>query len=252
MTIWRGRQCRAALSSVLRAAGVGLVGVVVLAGPGMAATGGDRSDDPRDVGARLDVKALTHVADGSTIVHTAETYTPFSDQSADFKWGIDRDGDEGFDLIVFTEWRDGRLNGGVKDAAGQLIAPAAVSRPGPTAISVAFPANVLGGAPVYRYAVDAQGDSGDRDLAPDAGLVAHRVATSAPAKVEGAAPARVATAAPAKVETAAPAAHLPRTGPADRALLPWAGAALMIGGGLVALGAQRIRVRCSEGTGGIR
>ena len=243
MTIWRGRRCRAVLSSALRATGIGLVGVLALAGPGMA-TGGDRLDDPRNVGTRLDLKALTHVSDGPTIVHTAETYAPFSDQSAVFKWGIDRDGDEGFDLIVFTEWRDGKLSGGVKNAAGQLIAPAAVSRPGPTAIRVQFPAGVLGGVPQYRYAVAAEGDSGDRDLAPDAGLVSHRVAASAPAKVEAPRP--------AKVEAAAPAAHLPRTGSGDRVLLPWAGAALMIGGGSVALGAQRSRVRRNEATGGIR
>ena len=258
MRTWRGRRCRAALASTRRVAGIGLVGVV-LAVPGIASAGEERIGDTRDVGTRLDLKALTHGADGASIVHTAETYAPFSDQSAVFKWGIDRDGDEAFDLIVFTEWRDGKLSGGVKDAAGQLIAPAAVSRPGPAAIRVAFPAEVLGGAPVYRYAVDAEGGPGDRDLAPNAGLIPHRVAalTAASADAEetrtaASAPAKVEAPAPAKVEAAAPATNLPRTGPGDRALLPWAGAALMLGGGLVALGAQRNRIRRrARGSGGV-
>ena len=252
----------------------------------MAGTGEARIDDPRDVGTRIDLKALTHLEEGSAIVYTAETYAPFADQAAAFKWGIDRDHDEGFDLIVFTEWGGGKLIGGVKDAAGAQIAPATVSRPGPTVIRVSFPAELLGGAPVYRYAVDAEADfdgdgpsdPGERDLVPNSGLIQHRLGAVAPAAVgetptagtppartEAAAPARTATAAPpaaaapdmapaatATPGAAPPAANLPRTGPADRALLSWSGAALMVGGALVALGTQRKRVRRCEVRGGIR
>ena len=266
MKIWRGRQCRAAVALAQRAGAVGLLAVAVLAVPAVAGAGEGGTDDPRDVGTRLDLKSLTHSQNGPSIVYTAETYGPFSDQSAGFKWGVDRDRDENFDLIVFTEWRDGKLVGGVKDPAGRQIAPAAVSRPGPNVIRVSFPAEVLGDAAVYRYAVDASAAAGDRDLAPNAGLVQHRLgaaaapvkdvrtadsvpATPTPTPQASAAPAPV----PAAAATPAPAqSNLPRTGPGDGALLPWSGIALMTGGALVALGARRNRIRRREVTGGIR
>lgn len=258
MTTWRGRRRRPGLASALRGVGIGLMALLVLAVPAQAGPGEGRLGDPRDVGTSPDLKALTHVNDGSAIVYTAETYAPFSDQSAVFKWGIDRDDDEAFDLIVFTEWRDGKLAGGVKDAAGRQLAPAAVSRPGPTVIRVSFPAAVLG-APVYRYAVGAEADSdgdgpvdpGERDVAPNSGLIQHRLgATAAPetpvaAPVENGPPAQ-------KAAEAAPVASLPTTGPGDPSLLPWAGAAFVLGGGLVALSAQRNGSRRGEVLGGNR
>lgn len=274
MTVRRGRRCRAALSLALRAAGIGLLAVIVPAVPGTASTDQARIDDPRDVGTRLDVKALTHGDDPSSITYTVETFAPFTDQLAVFKWGIDRDHDENFDLIVFTEWTGGKLTAGVRDASGKQVAPASVSRPGPTVIKVSFPATVLGGAPVYRYGVGAGPGEGERDLAPNSGLIQHRLgaapavaeakearaASSAPAKppavasppAEVATPPAAVTAAPRRASGGAPAANLPTTGPEDRALLPWAGSALMIGGVLVALGTQRNRLRRGEGTGGIR
>lgn len=265
MTTWRGRGCRAAHSSTLRAAGVGLMAVVALAAPALAGGG---TDDPRDVGTSLDLKVLTHVVDGATIVYTAETYAPFPDEAAAFKWGIDRDGDEAFDLIVFTEWRGGKLAGGVRDPSGREVAPALVSRPQPTAIRVSFPTRLLGGTAAYRYAVDAEA-AGQRDLAPNSGLIQHRLGTTAPASTSdeprsassGAASTPTTSAAakpvppvpaPQAASERVPGARLPRTGAEDRTLLPWAGAALVTGGGLVALGAQRRRLRDREVTGGIR
>jgi LPXTG-motif cell wall-anchored protein len=260
MTIWRGRRCRAAVALTQRASAVGLVAVAVLAVPAMAGIDEGGTNDPRDVGTRLDLKTLTHAQDGASIVYTAETYGPFSDQSALFQWGVDRDQDEAFDLIVFTEWRDGKLVGGVKDPAGRQIAPAAVSRPGPSAIRVSFPAEVLGGAPAYRYAVDAEGAPGDRDLAPNSGLVQHRLgALAAGAKEVRTASSAPAAPTPTPQVSAAPApapapakSSLPRTGPGDRVLLPWSGVALMTGGAFVVLGARRNRIRRDEVTGGIR
>jgi hypothetical protein len=257
MTIWRGRRCRAAVPSALHAAALGLSAVVVLAVPALAGTDDGRTADPRDVGARLDLKTLTHAHDGTSIVYTAETYGPFSDQSAVFKWGIDRDQDEAFDLIVFTEWQGGRLTGGVKDTAGRQVAPASVSRPGPTLIRVSVPAEVLGGAPVYRYAVNAEAAPGERDVAPNSGLVQHRlgaVAAGAPEVRTASSSPATPKASPATPQAAAPAANanLPRTGLGDRTLLPWSGVALITGGALVALGAQRTRVRRREVRGGIR
>jgi LPXTG-motif cell wall-anchored protein len=258
MTIWRGRQCRAAVALVQRASAVALFAIAVLAVPAVADAAENSIDDPRDVGTRLDLKTLTHAQEGPSIVYTAETYGPFSDESAAFKWGVDRDRDEGFDFIVFTEWRDGKLVGGVEDSGGRQVAAAAVSRPAPTAIRVSFPAEVLGDAAVYRYAVDA-GGPGERDLAPNAGLAQHRLGagavTPAPApRAASAAPApeRVAAAAPPAAPAAPAKTSLPRTGPGDRDLLPWSGLALMTGGAFVALGARRNRVRRRAATGGIR
>ena len=275
MTTWRGRRCRAA-GVRLRAAGIVLAALVVVPGvPGTATAGEGNISDTRDVGIRLDLKALTHAEDGPLIVYTAETYAPFTDESAVFKWGIDRDHDEAFDLIVSTEWRGGKLVGDVKDTAGKPLASATVSRRGPTVIGVSFPAQVLGDASVYRYAVSAEPGEGERDLAPNSGLVEHRLggvvpaaadgartASSAataspaptPASAKGPAPApRSAASAPAdSAAPAAPTTKLPRTGPVDRALLPWAGVALMAGGGLVALGARRNQIRRGVTTGGIR
>lgn len=234
----RIRRCRRCAAGVVLAA----VGVM-LSVPAIAAANEGNLVDPRDVGTPLDLKGLAHTDDGAVIVYTAETHAPFTDQSAAFKWGIDRDHDEAFDLIVFTEWRGGKLVGGVKDATGHQVASATVSRPGPTAIRVSFPAELLGGAATYRYAANAEGD-----LGPNSGLVQHRLGglPSTPAATEAATPApRPAPAAPS-------ATNLPTTGPGGRALMPWAGAVLVAGGGLIALGAQRNRIRRGEVTGGIR
>lgn len=234
VTIQRGRACRAAPAS-LRAAGiVSMVLAVVLCIPAAASAGEGLVSDPRDLGTTLDLKALTHSDDGSSVVYTAETHAPFTDQSAAFKWGIDRDGDEDFDLFVTTDWRGGKLAGAVEDAGGRELAAAAVSRPGPTQIKVSFPVTALGGAGAYRYGVHAghtEGEAGG-DLAPDAGLSQHRLGT-----IAGASGTQTRAAA-----EAAPQASLPTTGADDgRALLPAAGAAFMVGGALIAAAPRRGR-----------
>lgn len=225
MTIQRGRAGRAPAS--LRAAGfVSAVLALVLWFPAAASAGEGSVSDPRELGTTLDLKAVTHSDDGPSVVYTAETHAPFTDRSAAFKWGIDRDGDEDFDLFVTTEWRGGKVAGAVKDTAGRELAAATVSRPGPNVIKVSFPVAALGGAGTYRYAVNAghtEGEAG-ADLAPDAGLSLHRLGTIAgPSGREAAAAA------------SAPQASLPTTGPDHgRALLPVAGAAFMVGGALIA------------------
>lgn len=247
MSIQRGRAGRAAPAS-LRAAGiVSAVLALVLCLPAAASAGEGSVSDPRELGTTLDLKAVTHSDDGPSVVYTAETHAPFTDRSAAFKWGIDRDGDEDFDLFVTTEWRGGEVAGAVTDTAGRELAAATVSRPGPNVIKVSFPVAALGGAGTYRYAVNAghtEGQAGG-DLAPDAGLSQHRLGTIAgPAGTET----RVAAAAPAEpvpVDAAPPGreaaaasaaqASLPTTGPDHgRALLPVAGAAFMVGGALIA------------------
>jgi hypothetical protein len=241
MIIQRGRACRANPAS-LRAAGiVSAMLALVLCIPAAASAGEGSVSDPRELGTALDLKALTHSDDGPSVVYTAETHAPFTDQSAAFKWGIDRDGDEDFDLFVTTEWRGGKVAGAVTDTAGRELAAAVVSRPGPNVIKVSFPVAALGGAGAYRYAVNAGHTGGEagRDLAPDAGLSQHRLGTIAGpsgshTRAAAAAPVPAAPVEPDAVD-AAPQANLPTTGADDgRALLPAAGAAFMVGGALIA------------------
>lgn len=223
MAIRRGRGCRA-VSPSLRAAGIVLAALALLGIPGSARAGEGAISDPRELGTHLDLKALSHTDDGSSVVYTAETYAPFTDGSATFKWGIDRDGDEEFDLFVFTDWRGGKLVGGVEDPAGRAVSAATVSRPGPNVIKVSFPVAALGGAGVYRYALNAGIPESEAagDLAPDAGLSQHRLGTIAGSP---------------GIETRA---NLPTTGPGDGgALLPFAGAALMAGGAALIAAAPR-------------
>src|ERR1051325_10625785 len=71
--------------------------------------------DPDDVNLPLDLKTLTHENDDSTISYTVETYDPFEDRQADFKWAIDKNRDQKVDLLVSVEWEDGRLVSKVED-----------------------------------------------------------------------------------------------------------------------------------------
>src|ERR671933_2243597 len=71
--------------------------------------------DPDDVNLPLDLKTLTHENDASTITYTVETYDPFEDRQADFKWAIDKNGDKKVDLFVSVEWEENKLAGKVED-----------------------------------------------------------------------------------------------------------------------------------------
>lgn len=168
---------------------VGLAAAVVLmAAPGPTGAMPGSNTDPDDVSMKLDLKSTSHANDGKTVTYIAETYDNFTDKLADFKWGIDTNGDESFDLIVFAEWDVTELIAGVDDAAENQVAEATVSRPAANAIKVAFPISVLGGATSYRYAAsghedlngNGEPDPGEQDLAPDSGLYSHELG-SAPA-----------------------------------------------------------------------
>jgi LPXTG-motif cell wall-anchored protein len=219
------------------------------------------------VGTALDLKSVSHAVQGASIVYTAQTYADFSDQLAAFKWGIDSNGDESFDLIVSAQWEGGKLVAGVNDAAGKRVAAAAVSRPAANAIAVSVPSSVLAGLPSYRYGVatrddrngNGKDDPGEQDLTPNSGLYGHALGASAavagPADVSATAPqarqaaaavpatppalappaARVAageedaTEAPV-VRPAAPHRSLPHTGRTDQLLALLAGGLLIAGG----------------------
>ncbi len=222
---------------------IGLVAAVVLMwapGPTGAAPGGNI--DPDDVSLKLDLKTTSHANDGTSVTYLAETYDNFSDKLAAFKWGIDTDGDEGFDFVVFTEWNGTKLIAEVDDGAENEVAEATVTRHTPNSIQVSFPVGVLGGATSYRYGVSAEEDlngngepdPGEQDLAPNTGLYHHDLGSApgsqaptgggtapvtAPAPAPAARPAPTSASAPAPVavpETprAPMAATLPTPAPA--------------------------------------
>jgi hypothetical protein len=170
--------------------------------------------DPDDVILRLDIKTVSVANDASSITYTVETYEAFPDAFADFRWGIDKDGDQDFDLFVSVE-NDGKLIGKVEDAAEEQVANATVTRPSPNSLRVSFPASALAGVKSYGYSVRAltdsndngEADAGEQDLAPNTGLYQHRLDVAAP-------PPGPAPAAPPAATTPAPAPAAPKAAPA--------------------------------------
>ena len=138
--------------------------------------------DPDDVNLPLDLKTLTHENDASTISYTVETYDPFEDRQADFKWAIDKNNDQKVDLLVSVEWEDGKLVSKVEDTNEKTLGSATVTRSGNHALRVSFSRRLIGSAE-YQYQVIAvndtngndEDDPGETDLAPDAGFQPHRL-----------------------------------------------------------------------------
>jgi len=138
--------------------------------------------DPDDVNLPLDLKTLTHENDDSTISYTVETYDPFEDRQADFKWAIDKNRDQKVDLLVSVEWEDGRLVSKVEDTNERTLGAATVTRSGNHALRVSFSRRLIGSTE-YQYQVIAVNDTngndeedpGETDLAPDAGFQPHRL-----------------------------------------------------------------------------
>src|SRR5919197_533823 len=97
-----------------------LLASIVLAGlpvmlPRPAAAVAGSFTDPDDVDLPLDLKTIAHDNDGSTVTYTVETYEPFDDAKADFRWGIDTTGDQKEDTLISVEY-DGQLVGKVEDS----------------------------------------------------------------------------------------------------------------------------------------
>jgi hypothetical protein len=138
--------------------------------------------DPDDVNLPLDLKTLTHENDDSTITYSAETYEPFEDSKADFKWAIDNNGDQRIDHLVSVEWEDGKLVGKVEDPKEKELGRASVTRIGAHGLRVSFSRRLIGAAE-YQYHVVAvsdtngndEDDPGEVDLAPDTGFQPHRL-----------------------------------------------------------------------------
>lgn len=138
--------------------------------------------DPDDVNLPLDLKTLTHENDDATITYTVETYEPFEDQKADFKWALDTNSDSKVDRLVSVEWEGGKLVAKVEDPKEKELGKAQVSRNGAASLRVSF-ARRLVGTGEYQYNVtgvsDTNGndedDPGELDLAPDAGYQLHKL-----------------------------------------------------------------------------
>jgi hypothetical protein len=138
--------------------------------------------DPDDVNLPLDLKTLTHENDDKTISYTVETYDPFEDRQADFKWAIDKNNDQKIDLLVSVEWEDGEVVGKVEDTKEKELGAATVARIGSHALRVSVSRRLIGSAS-YQYQVIAvndtngndEDDPGETDLAPDTGFQPHRL-----------------------------------------------------------------------------
>ena len=164
-----------------------LLASIVLAGlpvmlPRPAAAVAGSFTDPDDVDLPLDLKTIAHDNDGSTVTYTVETYEPFDDAKADFRWGIDTTGDQKEDTLISVEY-DGQLVGKVEDSEENELGSATVTRPGPNSLRVTFGRKYLGKAASYGYSVRAltdkndngEADPGEFDMAPDSGFYQHQL-----------------------------------------------------------------------------
>lgn len=153
---------------------------VMLPPPAVAEAGS--FTDPDDVTLPLDLKTVLHDNDGSTVTYTVETYEPFDDAKADFRWGIDKTGDQKEDNFVSVEY-DGQLVGKVEDSEENELGSATVTRLGPNSLRVAVARKFLEKAAAYGYSVRAltdkndngEADPGEFDMAPDTGFYQHRL-----------------------------------------------------------------------------
>jgi hypothetical protein len=156
--------------------------VIPVVHPPPAAAEPGNFTDPDDVKLPLDLKTILHDNDGSTVTYTVETYEPFKDADADFRWGIDTTGDQKEDNFISVEY-DGQLVGKVEDSEENEVGSATVTRPGPNSLQVSFPRKFLGNAATYGYSVRAltdqndngEADPGEFDMAPDTGFHQHRL-----------------------------------------------------------------------------
>jgi hypothetical protein len=160
---------------------VSAVIAALLAAPSPAGAAAGSFTDPDDVNLPLDLKALTHDLTGSTVVYTVETYDPFEDKQADFKWALDTNNDQKVDRLVSVEWEGGLL-AKVEDGAENELGRATVERTGPQGLRISFGRDLVGAAS-YQYRVTAvtdkngneEDDKGETDVAPDQGFQPHQL-----------------------------------------------------------------------------
>jgi len=131
---------------------------------------------------KLHLKTVCHDSDASTITYTMEAHEAFQDRDVDLRWGIDKNGDQKYDLFVSVEF-DGALTATVEDANENQVGHATVTRTAPNALRVSYSRQFLGGVSSYGYNVRAVTDlngngevePGEEDVAPESGFYQHRL-----------------------------------------------------------------------------
>jgi hypothetical protein len=158
-----------------------VIAALLAAAPSPAGAAAGGFTDPDDVNLPLDLKALSHDLSGSTVVYTVETYDPFEDRQADFKWALDTNNDQKVDRLVSVEF-EGGLVAKVEDSGENELGKATVERTGPHGLRISFGRD-LTGASSYQYRVTAvtdkngneEDDKGETDVAPDQGFQPHQL-----------------------------------------------------------------------------
>ena len=136
--------------------------------------------DPDDVNLPLDIKTVSHDNTESSILYMVETYEPFEDRQADFKWALDTNNDQKLDRLVSVEYEGGKVVAKVEDANEKELGSATTERAGPNGLRISFSRDLLPTAS-YQYRVTAvtdknrneEDDPGETDVAPDSGFHPH-------------------------------------------------------------------------------
>ena len=100
--------------------------------------------DPDDVNLPLDLKTVTHDNTESSVLYTVETYEPFEDRQADFKWALDTNNDQKLDRLVSVEFEGGKVVAKVEDAKENELGSATAERAGPNGLRISFSRDLLG------------------------------------------------------------------------------------------------------------
>jgi Divergent InlB B-repeat domain len=164
---------------------VAAVAGAVLLVPRLAPANDGRAGDPHDVRGALDIAAVSHTERGGKLVHTIRAYRPFPSKLLKggnlVAFAFDQTDDGKLDRLVVVLWTDGALRGVLADTHGTVLMRVPVSRPDSRTIRVTLLERLLGAPPTYRWSAltTYQGKQSCRkaciDLAPNRGLLTHRV-----------------------------------------------------------------------------
>ena len=166
-----------------------LLAALLLSSSGVGALSGGGTD-PDDVNLPVDIRAVTHADDATTVTYTLETWGPVADDAVDVRWMLDLNGDGKTDLAVAAQWEDDNrsLVATVEDPRERVVGRATLTRPASDTVRVSFPRSLLGAVTAYRYTViavtdldhDGETDGNERDVAPNSGFYEHRLSSGDP------------------------------------------------------------------------
>jgi hypothetical protein len=160
----------------------------VLAIPSLAEAGNVTRKDGRDSRSALDIASVSHsYSSGPLVTHKVRAHRPFSARL--LKGGnavafvFDTNEDSKPDLVGLALWAQGRLRAVLADARGNLLLQPRVSRPDARSIAIVIPETYLGGRErgTYRWAgmtlykAKKGCPKTCTDLAPNRGLIFHRL-----------------------------------------------------------------------------